>query len=154
MKIQQPAEGILKRNDFGDSKWYQIVCGCGQEDHNHNVEIEADQLGVNVNVYTTVKSDYWSETFKPRYDINSIWLQETDWAIKGIINGFINRIKLTWAVWTKGVIQTETSLSMTKQQALNYAETLKSAIKDVEEFRNNHKEKSATARIAEQGDCV
>ena len=55
MKAQQPAEGILKRNDFGDSKWYQVVCGCGQDNHEHNVEVEADDLGVNVNIYVTVK---------------------------------------------------------------------------------------------------
>jgi hypothetical protein len=41
-----------------------------------------------------------------------------------------------------------------KQGALNYAETLKSAIDDVQKFNKERKEKSATAKLAEQGDCV
>ena len=72
---------------------------------------------------------------KKRYDIDSIWLQEFDWAVKDIINGFVTRLKLTWTVWTKGYVQCETVITMTEQQALNYAETLKSAVKDVKEFK-------------------
>ena len=56
MKAEKPAEGILKRNDWGNSKWYQVVCGCGQEYHDHNVEVEADETGVNVNIHLTLKS--------------------------------------------------------------------------------------------------
>jgi len=59
MEHQEPAEGILKRNDFGDSKFYQIVCGCGQEYHDHNVEVEASDTGINVNLYISVKTNYW-----------------------------------------------------------------------------------------------
>jgi len=135
MKSQTPAEGILKTHNFGDSKWYKVVCGCGQPDHDVNFEVEADETGVNVNTYVTAKTNYWSETIKKRYDIDSIWLQEFDWAVKDIINGFVTRLKLTWTVWTKGYVQCETVITMTEQQALNYAETLKSAAKDVKEFK-------------------
>ena len=135
MKSQTPAEGILKTHDFGNSKWYKVVCGCGQPDHDVNFEVEADETGVNVNTYVTAKTNYWSETVKKRYDIDSIWLQEFDWAVKDIINGFVTRLKLTWTVWTKGYVQCETVITMTEQQALNYAETLKSAVKDVKEFK-------------------
>jgi hypothetical protein len=38
-------------------------------------------------------------------------------------------------VWTKGYVKCETVITMTEQQALNYAETLKSAVKDVKEFK-------------------
>jgi hypothetical protein len=154
MKAQTPAEGILKKNDWGDCKVYEIVCDCGQANHNHNSFVEADETGVSVQTFISVKSDYWSETIKPRYDIDSIWLQEIDWAVKGIVNSFINRVKLTWTLWTKGYVECETTLCMTKQQALNYAETLKSAIKDVEEFTKERKGKSAVTKMAEQGDCV
>jgi hypothetical protein len=136
MKAQKPAEGILKRNDFGDSKYYQIVCSCGQEYHDHNVEVEADECGVNVNIYTTMKTDYWTETVDKRYDINNEVLQETEWFVKDLINGTIRKLKLTWELWTTGAITTETTIHMSEQQALNYAETLKSAVKDVKEFRN------------------
>ena len=135
MKPQTPAEGILKRNDFGDSKYYQVVCGCGQEYHDHNVEVEADETCVNVNVYMSVKTDYWTETIKKRYDIDNPYLQELDWAIKDIINGFVTRLKLTWTVWTQGYVRCESTIAMSEQQALNYAETLKSAIKDVKDFK-------------------
>lgn len=136
MKAEKPAEGILKRNDFGDSKYYQIVCSCGQEYHDHNVEVEADECGVNVNIYTTMKTDYWTETVYKRYDINNEVLQETEWFVKDLINGTIRKLKLTWELWTTGAITTETTIHMSEQQALNYAETLKSAVKDVKEFRN------------------
>ncbi len=142
MKSQIPAEGILKRNDFGDSKYYQVICGCGQEYHDHNVEVEADETGINVNVYVSVKTDYWSEKIKKRYDIDSIWLQEFDWAVKDIINGFVTRLKLTWSIWTKGYLRCETTITMNEQQTLNYAETLKSAIKDVKEFKQARKTKN------------
>jgi len=135
IKAQTPAEGILKTNDFGDSKWYQVVCGCGQPDHTLTVEVEADECGVNVNTYATVKTDYWSESVKKRYDIDNPYLQELDWALKDIWNGLVTRLKLTWTVWTKGYIKAETTVTMSEQQALNYAETIKSAIKDVKDFK-------------------
>ena len=142
MKAQTPAEGILKRNDFGDAKYYQVVCGCGQEYHDHNVEVEADETGVNVHVYATIKTDYWSETFKKNYDIDNDWLQTIDWVWKDLANGFIRRVKVTWELWTTGAVTTETTIAMSEQQALNYAETLKSAVKDVKEFREQSKVKN------------
>lgn len=159
MKPQHPAEGIMKTNDYGNSKWYNVVCGCGQPDHNLTVEVEADDTGVNVNTYATVKTNYWSETVSKRYDIDNPYLQELDWAIKDIINGFITRLKLTWNIWINGFIKAETTTLMTKQQALNYAETIKSAIKDVEEFEKEYKAKKDVANqtasnLAKEGDCV
>lgn len=135
MKAETPAEGILKTHDWGNSKWYKVPCGCGQPDHEINFEVEAEDTGVNVSTYATVKTDYWTETVKKRYNIDNPYLQELDWAVKDIINGFVTRLKLTWTVWTQGYIKCETVVTMTEQQALNYAETLKSAIKDVQEFR-------------------
>ena len=135
MKAETPAEGILKTHDFGDSKWYHVVCGCGQPDHSLTVEVEADETGVNVNTYATVKTDYWSESVKKNYNIDNPWQQEFDWFWKDLWNGFVTRLKLTWAVWTRGYVQCETTITMSEQQALNYAETLKSAIQDVKDFK-------------------
>lgn len=154
MKAEAPAEGILKRSDFGDTKFYQVVCGCGQEYHDHNVEVEAADTGINVNIYATAKTNYWRETVEKRYDIDSPWQQEFDWFWKDLVNGLVRKVKLTWEVWTTGVVKVETTIAMTEQQALNYAETLKSAVKDVASFRQQRKEKSPTSKIAEQGDCV
>ncbi len=135
MKAEKPAEGILKTHDWGNSKWYKVVCGCGQPDHEINFEVEADETGVNVNTYTTVKTDYWTETTKKRYDIDNPYWQELDWTVKDIINGLVTRLKLTWTIWTRGYVKCETVITMTEQQALNYAETLKSAIQDVKDFK-------------------
>jgi hypothetical protein len=137
MRAETPAAGILKTNDFGDSKWYHVVCGCGQPDHTLTVEVEADEMGVNVNTYATVKTNYWSETVEKRYDIDNPRLQEFDWFWKGLVNGFLTRLRLTWDIWVKGYVRAETTALMSKQQTLNYAETLKQAIKDVEDFQKS-----------------
>ncbi len=157
MKTQQPAEGILKRSDFGDSKFYQVVCGCGQEYHDHNVEVEADETGVNVNLYITVKTDYWSDLVEKRYDIDNPWLQELDWFFKDLINGLWTRLKVTWQLWTTGAVTAQSTIAMSEQQALNYAETLKLATKEVKTFRDQRTvkaENKATIKQANEGDCV
>ena len=132
---QTPAEGIMLTSDFGDSKFYKVVCGCGQPDHDLNFEVEAADTGINVNTYVSAKSDSWNEAVKKRYDIDSPWLQEWDWFWKDLVNGVVRRVKLTWTIWTKGYVQTESTIAMSEQQALNYAETIKSAIKDVKDFK-------------------
>jgi len=110
MKAQIPAEGILKRSSWGDAMSYQIVCQCHQPDHDHNVWIEADESDVTVTTYTTQKSKPWS----------------------------LNRWQVIWRLLTKGYVEYEANIIMTKQQALNYAETLKTAVKDVETFRSKN----------------
>ena len=135
MKAEIPAEGIMKTGDYGDSKFYKVVCGCGQPDHDIDFEVEAAETGVNVNTYVTAKSDYWGETFVRRFDIDSTWLQEWDWFWKDLVNDFVRRVKLTWTIWIQGYVKTETTIAMSEQQALNYAETLKSAIQDVQNFK-------------------
>jgi hypothetical protein len=126
MKAQTPAEGVMKTNDWGDSKVYRIACNCGDENHNHNMWVEVDEHDIQVTIYTTSKTNFWSKT----------------------------RWYHIWTLLTKGYIDTESSLHMTKQQALNYAETLKSAITDVDTFRTEREEKSIVTKLAEQGDCA
>ena len=127
MKAQIPAEGILKTNDWGDSRVYKVVCNCGDDDHSHNVWVESDDHEVTVTVYTTVKTNFWSKT----------------------------RWQHIWTLLSKGYVDCETTVSMTEQQALNYAETLKSAVDDVKKFRpKNNSTAKAASKIAEQGDCV
>jgi len=159
LKAQEPAEGILKRNDFGDTKYYQVVCGCGQEYHDHNVEVEASETGINVNLYISVKTDYWSELVEKRYDIDSPYLQELDWFFKDLINGFWTRLKVTWQLWTTGAVTAESTIAMSEQQALNYAKTLESAVEDVKHFKDERKWKQdvvnrVAKRLAEESDCV
>jgi hypothetical protein len=107
MKAQIPAEGILKRGDWGDSKSYAIPCSCCGTDCEHNVWIEAEDTGVTVTTYTKLKSKWWS----------------------------MNRLQTIWTLLTKGYVEYEGTIIMTEQQAFNYADTLKSAVKDVKTFR-------------------
>jgi len=154
---EKPAQGIMTTGDFGDSIFYKVVCGCGQPDHDVDFEVEANETGVNVNTYIVAKSDYWSETVKKRYDIDSPWLQEFDWFWKELVNGLVRRVSLTWTLWVKGYVKTETTIAMTEQQALNYAETLKSSIKDVKTFKSKLSKSSDTKSVlkeANEQDCV
>jgi hypothetical protein len=159
MKAETPAIGIMKTGEFGDSKFYKVVCGCGQPDHDVDFEVEASNTGINVNTYVTAKTNYWTETTKKRYDIDSPWLQEWDWFWKDLVNGFVRRIKLTWEIWTKGYVKTESIIAMSEQQALNYAETIKSAIQDVKDFKDEQRWKAdvqnrVAKRLSEEQDCV
>jgi len=115
MEVETPALGILKTNDFGDSKSYHVVCDCGSSDHTHDLWVEADEHNISVTIYATVKSPWWA------------W----------------NRWQQIWKLMTQGYLQHETVLSMSKQTALNYAKTLECAIMDVETFRNNRKKTDA-----------
>lgn len=116
MKAQKPAEGILKRNDWGNSKSYTVSCECGDDTHSHNFWVEADNDRVSVTIYTELKSKWWE----------------------------LSRWKKMWTLLTKGYVQYEADLIMTQQQALNYAETLKSAVNDVAEFKKTHNTKEKT----------
>ncbi len=111
MEIEKPALGILKTSDFGDAKAYHVVCDCGSKDHTHDLWVEADEHDISVTIYATVKSPWWA------------W----------------NRWQQIWKLMTKGYLEHETVLSMSRQTALNYAKTLEHAIIDVETFRNDRK---------------
>jgi hypothetical protein len=107
LKPQTPAEGVLKRSDWGDAITYQVVCECQDANHDHNVWVEADDHYVTVTTYTTQKSEWWK----------------------------LNRWQTIWILLTKGYVKYEASIIMTEQQAVNYAETLKKAIQDVKNFK-------------------
>jgi len=118
MDAQTPAEGILKRGQWGDSMTYQVVCHCHDVNHDHNVWVEADDADVTVTTYTTQRSKFWE----------------------------LNRWQTIWILLTKGHVEYEANIIMTRQQALNYAEILKRAIKDVEKFREEKKNGITSSR--------
>lgn len=106
MKSQTPAQGVLQVKDWGTSKMYKAVCECGNDDCTHTIDIEADQE-VTVTIYTRTRTNFWSKT----------------------------RWSHIWSLLTKGYADFETTIVLDKQSALNYAETLKTAVKDVETFK-------------------
>lgn len=126
LNSQIPAEGVLLRKDYGDAKIYQIVCECGDCDHDHNIWVEAEDHGITVTIYTQQKTKWWQE----------------------------NRWKTMWTLLTKGYVERESTLIMSEQQALNYANVLISATKDVKKFIQDRKENSAAVKEANEQDCV
>ena len=109
--MKEPAEGILIRNDWGDSKQYQVVCDCQDSNHDYNIMEEADETGVSVTIYTTTTNLFWN----------------------------VNRWKQIWELLTKGYIKQEVALCMQEQQAKNYAHALMKATEDVKLFRNQRR---------------
>jgi hypothetical protein len=116
MNPQSPAKGILKVNDWGQSIMYKVVCDCGDDSCSHTIDIEADDCVVNVTVYTQTRTNFWS----------------------------MSRWSHIWQLLTKGHTNFETSLVLSEQTALNYAETLRSAIQDVKHLSAIHKQKAET----------
>jgi hypothetical protein len=130
MKAQPVAEGVLLRKNYGDAKIYNIVCECGDCDHSHDVWVEAEDHGVTVTIYTQQKTKWWQS----------------------------NRWKIMWTLLTKGYVERESVLIMSEQQALNYANVLQSAVKDVKEFNKQRKntrdsQNTVASRMANMGDC-
>ena len=139
MDAQQPAEGILIHKDYGDAKFYTVTCDCGNPDDEIRLEVEAEDTGISVHVWTTVKTKWWDDAWRKRYDIENEFLQDLHWLGLDFLNGLANRLKLTWKLWTKGYLEHESWTILTRQQALNFSETLKKAIEDVNEFRQEKK---------------
>jgi hypothetical protein len=110
MTAQTPAQGVLLVNDWGTSRMYKAVCDCGDDVCTHTIDVEAEDTGVTVTIYTKTRTNFWSK---------SRWYH-------------------IWTLLTKGYVEFDTSLIMTKQVALNYANVLQSAVSDVEELRKNY----------------
>lgn len=107
MKNEKPAEGVLKLNDWGESKWYYITCDCLSPDHAHTVEVEADDHSVSVHIHTTVSTRFWEK----------------------------RRWRQIWHLLTRGYAEYEGTVILKEQQAINYAAVLTSATNDVRLFK-------------------
>jgi len=99
MEPQPAAHGIMQTNEFDDACAYKVACSCGHNAHEHNVWVEIEP------------------------DINEISV--TVYTRLSSKQGFWRNI---WKLLTKGYIEMETSLLMNRQQAINYAESLKTAV--------------------------
>ena len=111
MKVEKPAQGVLLLHDWGHSKMYKAVCECTSDDCTHTIDVEADDHDVTVTIYTTQRTNFWSK----------------------------HRWQHLWKLLIKGYTEFEASIVLKKQVALNYANVLQSAVKDVEELKNARK---------------
>ena len=107
MKSQTPAKGVLLVNEWGTSKMYKAVCECGDDDCTHTIDVEAEDTGVVVTIYTKTRTNFWSK---------SRWVH-------------------LWKLLTCGYTDFETTIILNQQSALNYAETIKQASKEVADLR-------------------
>ena len=135
MKSETPANGIMKKADYDDAKWYRVECDCGSENHSHDVWIEYDceTKQIMVDITTESKTDWWSSTMSenPRVENETLyWI--LSWSAY-----FINEIKrrsvLIWRILFRGYIKYHSEIILNEQQAINYAETIKKAVKNLNE---------------------
>ena len=107
MKSENPAWGISKQGDYGDSIWYHIECECTDPDHCHTVEVEADPKtrDVSVHLYTEVSTPFWSKS----------------------------RWKMIWEILSTGRAKHQACIILRPQSAVNYSAALKDAAKHVKE---------------------
>jgi hypothetical protein len=113
MKAENPAQGILKLNNWGESVWYYVPCECTDPNHAHTIEVEADDNSVSVHIHTQVKTRFWQK----------------------------NRWSEIWNILTKGYSEYEASVILTEQQAINYANALTSAVNDVKIYKDKRNKK-------------
>lgn len=131
----RPTTGIMTTRDFGNSKFFQVACQCGNPDDDISFEVEADPetKTVSVNTWTYQKTDCWSEKFPQTSgvtDVNSRWWS-INYSARSFINDVYRRVSLAFKILVRGHITYSQTIIMSEEQALNYAETIKQAIIDV-----------------------
>jgi hypothetical protein len=111
MKPQAPAEGIMLDRHWGDARAYTIACECGDRNHFPNMWIEVtrenDVEHVIVTFYVETKSPWWS---------TSRWRQ-------------------IWQMLIHGYVKQESSLILSKQSALNLAESINSSVAEIQQIK-------------------
>ena len=113
---QEPAEGIMKLGSHG---MYRVACDCGCAGHDIVIDVEPDEDMVTVEIWATVKSEWWREKFYVGGDDS-----ESLRYIKRCANSVYNRLSLAYYALVKGYVETETSIILREQQAVNFAEVL------------------------------
>jgi hypothetical protein len=140
MKAQTPAEGIYKNAEFCDSVFYTVPCSCGSPDDEIEFSVEVDEFDIiSVNTYFTPKNAHWKKLVDEHSKFDSIFLWNLEYSIRSFINGLYQRLLVTYQVWTQGYIKTYSTTILSEQQALNYANVLKSAIADKQKFAQKRK---------------
>lgn len=130
---EEPATGILKtiENDFGKSYsvMYKISCDCGSDDHTVDMEIEVEDNKIQVNLFSTATTNYWTNYW---HDSNwkSPWLYQIYRVFGGFVNSLSRKVSITVDVWFKGYSEVSSHHILSEQQALNVAHVLQNGIKD------------------------
>jgi len=110
MKAQTPARSIMANGDFGDSRAYTITCEC--HDNNHDVHMwielngDEDAKDIEMIFYVNTTTPFWREGF--------------------------NRFKTAWNILINGYHESQHTLLLNKQGAMNVAHTITTVVKELE----------------------
>ena len=108
---QTPASGIAEIGyQSHNHRAYRVQCECTSVDHALDVWIEVEPDSECGLVELTIIANLWTPVF----------------------NGILDRIKAAWNILFKGVHKQEHSILLNHQSALNFAETLTTAINDLQ----------------------
>jgi len=110
MKAQKPAQGIMLQGDFGNSKNFKVECDCSSDDHSVYMWIEVSED----KDIPDVEVSFYVKTWTP------VW------------QGWGQRLKAVYEILFKGVHRQEHHMLLNKQSALNFAETIKQTVKEME----------------------
>ena len=105
---QYPAEGISLTKDFGDAKYYEVQCQCWNEDDAIRFEVGFEHGQIAINHWTTQRVR---------------------------ASNILGRIKTALTVLFLGTVKYESTTILSEQQALNYADTIYRALREVKEYR-------------------
>lgn len=149
LKPQEPAVGIMQTHNSPDFKMYHVECSCGNSDDAIDFTVEEDAGEVIVQTFTVQKTAWWKDPFQQRksYEIENEFLYQLNYYVRGFLNAMAHRLRITWDVWVHGYVRYSQSTIMTPQQALNYSDTLRQAVKNVvaeQEQRRRERENATT----------
>lgn len=123
IKAQTPAQGILLQGDYGNSKNFKVECDCSSEDHAVYMWIELNETDP---YFQEIDVSFYVRTWTPLWEDG--------------IKGIYNRVKAAFEILFKGVHKQEHHMLLNKQSALNFAETIKKTVEELEEKKNFKKE--------------
>ena len=135
VKAQTPAEGITLQAKFKDSTHYRVTCECGNKDCTADICIEYDNDTKDFSIIfdTTQKTHFWKTLYD--WEVHKIDNPILYWIInttQSFINGFHQRLKITYSVWSKGYVEYQSSTILSKQAAFNMVEAVKNSIEELE----------------------
>lgn len=123
---QKPAKGIYINKEYPGWKWYSIPCDCGCE-KTVDFSVEVDEYSITASLSGITKTAHWHQRL--HIDGSESYFV---WRAKEIVNDWYNRLDICWNALVHGYMSTSTDIMLTRQQALNVSDTLKTAIEEFE----------------------
>jgi hypothetical protein len=95
MKTQQPATGIMQMGEWRDARCFRVACDCGTREHEVDawIEVQDQDRTVSVTFYAQLQTPF---------------------------QNFGQRLRMAWAILTRGVYSQEHDLILNEQAARNF----------------------------------